>query len=246
MKICYNYFGDTYMNKILIHIPHSSLKVTRRFEKKMLLSKKELKGENLFLSDYNIDKYAPLISNKIIFKYSRIMCDVERYKDNGMEEMSKLGMGYIYEYTSLKNKILDIDENYRKYIDKIYDLHHNKIYNKVTKILNKYNECIIIDLHSYSDELVKRLFNKENNPDICIGINSYYDKKLLDYTTNYFNDLGYTTKINYPYSGSLIPNEYFKDTRIKSMMIEINKRILNHRFKIIMNKYFRQLKKVTY
>lgn len=230
------------MSKLLIHVPHSSLKITSKFKDKLLISSKEFKEENYFLCDYKVDKYAPFISNKVVFKYSRMLCDVERYKDSNLEEMSKYGMGYIYEYTSLKHKILDIDNNYKVYIDKLYDSHHNKIYKNVTKILNKYNECILIDLHSYSDEIVKRLFNKKNNPDICIGVNNYYDKKLLNYTIDYFNKYGYSTKINYPYSGSLIPNEYGNDKRIKSMMIEINKRVMDIKLKKIVKKYFRLLK----
>ncbi len=229
------------MNKILIHVPHASLKVTKKFKKKLLLSTKEFNEENYFMCDYRIDKCTPFISNKIIFKYSRIMCDVERYRDEKLEEMNKYGMGYIYEYTSLKKKILDIDKNYRKYIDKIYEKHHKKIYNKVTQILNKYNECILIDLHSYSDETVKRVFNKENNPDICLGVNNYYDKVLLEKTISYFNKYGYSTKINYPYSGSLLPNEYIDDKRIKSMMIEVNKRVLDFKLKKLIKKYLKKV-----
>ena len=53
----------------------------------------------------------------------------------------------------------------------------------VEKLLKKYNECFIIDLHSFSDEFVYKMFNKKNNPDICIGINkSNYDVDLLEKT----------------------------------------------------------------
>jgi len=229
------------MNKVLIHVPHSSLKVSNKFRKKMLLSNKEFNEENYFMCDYKINKCIPFLSNNIVFKYSRIMCDVERYRDSKLEEMNKYGMGYIYEYTSLKKKILEIDKLYKEYIDKIYERHHGKIHKRVTKILNKYNECILIDLHSYSDETVKRIFNKENNPDICLGVNNFYDKKLLNSAINYFNKYGYTTKINYPYAGSLIPNEYCNDNRIKSMMIEVNKRVFDSKMKKLIKKYLKMI-----
>ena len=230
------------MNKILVHIPHSSLKVTKTFKNKLLISNEEFNNENMFLCDYEIDKYVPRWFNTVKFKYSRMMCDVERYRDNNAEEMAKYGMGYIYTYTSSKKKILDIDEKHVKYIDKIDEKHHKKIDNKTSKLLDKYNECILIDLHSYSDELVLKLFNKRDNPDICIGINKYYDKKLLNYTVEYFKKYNYSAKINYPYSGSLIPNRYIDDKRVKSIMIEVNKRIYSTKLKKIMFEYFFSLK----
>ena len=81
----------------------------------------------------------------------------------------------------------------------------------------------------------------------CIGVEeNFNDPILLDYTLNYFNSLGYTTCINYPYEGSLVPTKHFysKDPRVKSIMIEINKRVyLNDsvkylEFQKVMNSYF--------
>ena len=64
---------------------------------------------------------------------------------------------------------------------------------------------------------------------MCIGVEpDYYSKELADGIISVCRALGLSTKINYPYSGSLVPNEYFgkKNTGIVSVMIEINKRIL--------------------
>lgn len=50
---------------------------------------------------------------------------------------------------------------------------------------------------------------------------------MTDYFINYFRSDGYTIAINYPYSGSIIPNKYYgKDNvHIVSIMLEINKRV---------------------
>ena len=43
-----------------------------------------------------------------------------------------------------------------------------------------------------------------------------------------FKELGYTYKINYPYTGSLVPNIVYSGRvkgRVISIMLEINKRV---------------------
>lgn len=95
-------------------------------------------------------------------------------------------------------------------------------------MLDKYNKCIIIDLHSFSNEMIYRLFGYENLPDICIGVEEdYYSEEIKNYLIEYFKRLGYSVEINYPYSGSIVPNKYYgkKNTGIISIMIEVNKNI---------------------
>ncbi len=231
-------------NNIIIHVPHSSTYLPRIFYKRIILDKKYIKKENIFMCDYKIDKFLSNRFNIIKFKYSRMFCDVERYKVDSEEEMSKYGMGVVYEKDSNNNKFINIDKKYKdKIIKKYYDKHHNKFNKLVNKILNKYNSCLIIDFHSYSDLFVEKVLNKTNNPDICIGITKeYYSKELTDFTINHFKKYGYSIKINYPYVGTMTPNN--KDTRVKSIMIEINKRIYinnNKKLSICMNEYWKKL-----
>lgn len=221
----------------IIHIPHSSLEMPNMFLEKLLLPLEHIQKENMFISDYLVDKF---VSNKfkniVKFGYSRLFCDVERYLDDSLEEMSKKGMGALYTKDSNGCVFIKYDKEYReKVIKKYYENHHNKLNNLTRNVLSKYGKCFIIDLHSFSDELVYKVLSLKDNPDICIGINeSGYDKKLLEFTTSYFEKNGYSVKINYPYSGSLIPN--VKDNNIYSMMIEINKRVyLNNNY----NKFYK-------
>lgn len=217
---------------ILIHIPHSSLYIPKEYKKTTLLSSSKLEEENLFMCDFKVDELLDDKSQAIIFPYSRLYCDVERFKDDS-ELMNKYGMGYIYTRTSKGEPMFEPTAEHRKIIDKIYDEHHKLLDNRVTKILQDYGECILIDLHSYSSKLVKRLFDYENVPDICIGIEeNYYSKELTEHFIKYFEQNGYSVKVNYPYKGSIIPNKYYgkKDTNIISIMIEINKRVYENDF----------------
>ena len=183
---------------------------------------KNFNKENIFICDYLVDKFIPNNFNNIIkFKYSRMFCDVERYLDESKEEMSRYGMGVLYTKDSNSKVFVNRQKDEKLTID-LYKKHHEELDNMVERILSKYNNCFIIDLHSFSDEFVYKMFNKKNNPDICIGINNNYDKELLEKTINHFNSYEYSIKINYPYSGSIISNRF---PEVNSMMIEINKRI---------------------
>ncbi|MCI7146270.1 MAG: N-formylglutamate amidohydrolase [Clostridiales bacterium] len=86
-----------------------------------------------------------------------------------------------------------------------------------------------MDLHSYSDETVDRLFGFKNCPDVCVGVEpDYYSAELVNSVIGFCRSLGLSTEIDYPYRGSLVPNRYFghRNTGIVSIMLEINKRVL--------------------
>lgn len=216
---------------VLIHIPHSSLYIPEDYKKTSLLTLDELDKENLFMCDYRVNE---LVNNNqtIIFPYSRLYCDVERFKDDS-EIMNKYGMGYIYTKTSEGKDMFKPSDEHREIVSEIYDKHHHLLDETVTKILTKYGKCIIIDLHSYSDEQVSRLFNYRDVPDICIGVEErFYSEELTNYFIDYFRNNGYTIAINYPYKGSLVPNKYYGESNsgIVSIMIEINKRVYQNDF----------------
>lgn len=235
------------LNKYIIHIPHASLEVLPEFKKSLTISYDRFKRENKFMSDYLVDKFIPKNFNNIVkFEYSRMFCDVERYLDDEQEEMSKYGMGVLYTKDSNGTEFIKREKK-EEWIINIYNAHHNKLDNMVGEILQKHNNCFIIDLHSFSDEFVYKMFKKTDNPDICIGINkNNYDPELLVKTISHFKRHGYSVKVNYPYSGSIISNRY---PEVKSMMIEINKRVYLksiedfYRFYKCMDDYYKILKR---
>lgn len=215
------------MNHILFHVPHSSLKIPKQYWNICIKDENYIKITNKFLSDYLTDKLIPDKCHKLIFKYSRLFCDVEKYKDDTKENMAEKGMGVIYT-NDCDNIITKPNSKYKtKILKSYYDKHHNKLNKTVTNIINKHKKCIIIDIHSFSDEMVKKLFNIQNNPDICIGIDdNYYNLELTNLTIKHFKEYGYSIEINKPYSGTIIPNKYLNKTKTKlsSIMLEINKR----------------------
>ena len=213
------------MKNIIVHIPHASIEVPKLFKERLLIDEDEFKKENIFEADYLIDTFKPKDFIVLSSNYSRMFCDVERFKEN--EEMEKYSMGLQYQKDTNGKRFIRIDKVLKEYCYKYYDNHHYLLNKLSTDCLKKYGSCIILDLHSFSDEYVYKLFGKSNCPDICIGVNQEYDNNLLTFVDDLFKRNGYSTNINYPYSGTMIPSKYLnkKNTGIKSIMIEVNKRV---------------------
>jgi len=245
------------MNKhYLIHLPHCGINIPDKYLDDYLLSKKELKQ--------NIYQYCDLYTDELfgsLFKKfggvknlnSRLFFDSERFGDDSQEDMhKKYKLGWFYENSILSKKPLRKIEN-KKVIRKYFDDHHKEL-NKKTKLkLDIYHKCTIIDCHSFSNERYW-FHNKDLQlPDICIGFeDKHVDHKLVEIIKNEFKE--YDIGMNIPYEGSLVPTDYWqKDYRVKSVMIEINKKLYleddnikkNGNFNIIKQKLDNILEKIT-
>lgn len=181
----------------------------------------------MFMTDNLTDKLLPNKCKKIVFKYSRLFCDVERFKEKSKETMSEKGMGVIYTNDCFEQITMPNKKYEKTIIKSYYDKHHKKLDKITTQMLNK-DKCIIIDFHSFSDEMVYKLLNIKDSPDICIGTDQIYTPpELLNFTLNFFKKYGYSVKENYPYSGTIVPSKFMKkhNNKLSSIMIEINKRV---------------------
>jgi len=203
--------------KKIFHVPHSSVYIPEKYINDFIISKEQLEHDAILLCDFRTNE---MIDDGIIFPYSRLFCDVERYNSD-LEIMNEIGMGVLY----TKNHNLEtIRENPSKEILNYYIEHHKKL-NEITKNLLETNkEIVFIDLHSYSKEILPYELNKDlTRPEICIGINKRYNKDLLKKLIYIIEDFGYTYFINEPFIGCLLPSEYIDDERVHGIMIEIRK-----------------------
>ena len=218
-------------SNIIINIPHSSTYIPKFFMDRVTIDKEELKQEIKILTDlYTDDLFNNKECNIIKSNISRLVCDMERFKDDSKEQMSNLGMGVIYNRTSTGKRLINVDTKYKSTIlEKYYDSYHKRFEELTNSILNRCGRCIIIDGHSYSIELLKRLeIPYKNSPDICIGFeDEFCDVDILGLLKAHFEKNGLSVAFNYPYVGSIVPNQHYteKDSRVKSLMIEINKSI---------------------
>ena len=215
--------------KKLLHIPHSSLIVPDRFYEGLLISKEDFARYNLEMSDIGVcELFSHIEGERIIAPCSRLYCDLERFKDDSKEPMAKYGEGVIYTHTYDGKLFHRHDKVYVDEVMKYYDNYHQKFDEMALKLLNEEGELLILDCHSFSDKMASHFF-KPPFPDICIGIEKdYFDEKILDKILLEIKNKGYSYKINYPYSGSIIPNVLMHnkvDGKVVTIMIEVNKRI---------------------
>jgi len=211
----------------LIHLPRCGLEIPAQYIGDYYLNEKELKK--------NIEQYADLYADELFDslynefggvknKYSRFFFDPERFFIDEQEDMSKRGLGWFYEKAILEEKPLR-DTKHKEEISKYYIDHHRELNEKVKKKLDLYGKCTIIDCHTFSDE--RYWFQDEDMelPDICIGFDEeHVDTELVDLIKEEFKE--YVVAVNSPYSGSLVPSNFYKkNENVKSVMIEINKKL---------------------
>lgn len=213
------------MDNIILHIPHSSVYIPEEYRKNFVLSEVELEKELLCMTDRYTDELFDG-AEKVIFSYSRLICDVERFLDKSQEEMTKKGMWIVYSKTS-EGKELKTGVNEEQIVNEMYIPHHRKMDEKVAGKLTKYNECVIVDCHSFSSEPLLYEDCKGNRADICIGTDEYHTPNiLLEKVTKFFREKGYSVAVNSPYAGAFVPTKYYrKNKRVQAIMVEVNRKL---------------------
>ncbi len=245
------------MRKLILHIPHSS--TTIPFFDGYVDDKQKIKKEIDKLTDwYTEDLFGTETDDKVITPFSRIFCDVERFEDDSQEEMAKFGMGVLYEKFDDGDTLRIVTPELRKTIlQGYYRKHHEKLLNLVKSSLETKGKCLILDCHSFPEESFNCAVNKSSvRPDFNIGTDGFHTpKKLIEISKRYFEELGYSLGIDEPYSGTIVPMEYYKkDERVQSIMLEVNRKLYlsgteksdgYEKIKEVVQEYLKLLKKTT-
>jgi hypothetical protein cdivTM_03523 len=218
-------------DNLLIHIPHASLHLPQDFWRDVAVDRKIIEHNLRFMADYKVDELARDIDcHKITAKYSRLYCDVERFRNDADEPMARLGMGAVYTHLPGGVQYRQVTSGRREeIIRQAYEPHHVQLNKLSQKIVNQYGSCMMIDLHSYSNDLVRKLFGyTESLPDICLGYDDeWFSGNDALRLKSYIERLGYSCALNYPYAGALVPMDFYRDKTpgLHSVMLEINRRV---------------------
>ncbi len=216
---------------IICNVPHSSTFIPKEFLDDYVLGFNELQRETKYMADnYTNIIFSELLnfSSFIKLNISRIVLDIERFKNQEDEPMSKVGMSALYTKTSDRNILREIKEENKEKLIKIYDDYHKNFTELVENSLQKNNFALIVDCHSFPSKVREYDTDKnQNRCDICIGVDDFHTPKVLqDLLENNFKDSGFSVKINSPFSGTIVPMDYYKkNNKVMSVMIEINRKI---------------------
>ena len=217
------------MCEVVCNIPHSNTTIPDWAMKDIIISQEELCELVDFMTDKNVDKIWDFVpnENKEVATMSRLILDIERFRNDKDEPMSLKGMGLYYTHTpDGKQFRVKSKDTYSRCLS-IYDTYHKSLEEKVTNCLEKFGKCIILDCHSFHDDMNYTEFDPISFPDVCIGVNGEVSAEaqlIIDtFVTN-----GYSVKVNEPFSGSLVPLKYLNDSRVVSVMIELNRRIYDN------------------
>ncbi len=194
---------------MLLHIPHSSTLVPGESE-----YTEELKETKDKMTDHFTDDLFDYPVQKVIFEYSRVWCDVERYEDPRKEPQEKYNQGMIYTNSVTGTHFRDITQKTKDKILKEYRKHHRILTEKAK------NHKVLVDCHSFYPVPLYGEAQGER-PDFCLGCGNYTPEGLKEKIKLYLEKLGYTVKINSPFEGSLVPG----GSCIKSIMIEVNRKL---------------------
>lgn len=233
--------------KPILHIPHSGEEVPVSYHDSFIGGVPTIERETQILGDLKTDQL--FITDQesslpVVFPYSRVFVDVERFRDNTSEPMAARGMGAIYQnghdLQPIRHKLTP--ELREKILSEYYDPHHARLSQRVDDQLKANGRALIIDCHSFpKNRLPYEDAKQADRPELCIGSDAYHTPKaVLDCVLYQFLHKGYTVALNQPFSGTLVPMQYFHRTRqVASIMIEVRRDLfldesnnqLNSRFK---------------
>lgn len=224
-------FSKNENSPIVCNLPHSGILVPEEHKSSFVITQDDLTREVEYMADNYTDLlYRELLSVSSFIKLlvSRVVLDIERFKDENDEPMSKVGMSAIYTRTSGGEVLRVIENEEKNTLEKAYDEYHLTFTNLVKDSLVRHNIAYVIDCHSFPS--VPRIYEpdqKTPRPDICIGVDGHHTPEVLvDILKFNFEKSGYVVGINSPFAGSIVPLTYYKqEKKVISVMIEVNRKL---------------------
>jgi N-formylglutamate deformylase len=218
---------------VILHLPHDSVAIPDSVRRQFVLDDAALKNELLRMTDhFTGELFRGIFPPKQVVRagVSRLVVDVERFDDDSMEPMAARGMGAVYMKTH-SAEVLRFpvsDEQRAALLEAYYYPHHQALTMAVNRALDGHNRSLLIDAHSFpAKPLPYEVDQTSARPEICIGTDDFHTSAdLLLHFENAFRTSGFTTAVNKPFSGALVPRRFYGiDSRVSSIMIEIRRDI---------------------
>ncbi|NRB81669.1 MAG: N-formylglutamate amidohydrolase [Saccharospirillaceae bacterium] len=194
---------------MILHIPHSGTNILDRN-----ISQHDINRGTDWFTD---QLFSHTNTDRVVQEHSRFIVDCERLPDD-IEALFHEGYGVCYTKDFDGNDIIVPDT--KEAMLKIYDDHHAKLNFETRKILPYIPVVFIVDCHSWGDEQIV------SDIDFNFGYNSDFSNfEMLEKIKNLLEKKGYKIGINNPYGNAIVPSQFYGNELVKSIMIEVNKRL---------------------
>ena len=232
---------------MVVHVPHASVVIPEKWRKLFYLDEESLRQELICMTDWYTDDLFGMTEGQASVEeagrptadfqyvrapYSRLVCDMERFRDPAQEGMTANGMWICYEKTSDGRPLKRVDATHVTEILEVYDQHHTAL----TKACGS-GHVLLIDAHSFPSEPLPYELKKqpsspeyedgsfEVRPDFCLGTDPVHTPPALaEGAKRFLEEKGYTVAFNTPFAGVLVPMVYYrKEPRVMALMIEVNR-----------------------
>jgi len=217
---------------VVANIPHSSSFIPTHIRNQFVISDEDLQEENRQLVDwFTDDLYSPIVRSggcALHHNVSRFVLDPERFEDDALECMAARGMGAIYTHGCSRQRIRrDLTSQERELLlNEFYRPYHAEMLSLVLKTIEKFGHCVLVDCHSYPDKpLPYEIDGESERPDFVLGTDPHHTPKwIADTIGSLAQEAGYSFGLNRPFAGTIVPLPLYKDPRVTSFMVEINRK----------------------
>lgn len=217
------------MTPVLLHLPHDSTAIPPNDHSDFLVSASDLGLEQLRLTDWHTAAlYAERAPADSIVRaeVSRLVVDVERFADDRLERCAAVGMGATYVQTCEGRPLRSLSPERRaELLDLYYWPHHRRLDEAAAERLARFDQCVILDAHSFPTGQLPTQVGF--SPPLEIGIGTqpgHTSPELRALAEDFFRAQGFIVGVDIPFSGAIVPNRFFgKEPRVQSLMIEVRR-----------------------
>lgn len=215
----------------VVHIPHDAKEIPPEVREQFLLDEAQLAHELLRMTDHHtLALFAESLPARQVLRspVSRLVVDVERFEQDEHEPMAARGMGAIYQVTHALEPLrrpLTLQER-ESLLSRWYRPHHLALTRAVDDVLSDFGRALVIDAHSFpAQPLPYETDPQASRPEICIGADEFHTPAaMVEKLVTEFSELGYSTAVNSPFSGALVPLKHYRqDRRVRAVMIEVRR-----------------------
>jgi N-formylglutamate deformylase len=214
---------------LVFHVPHSSTAIPAAVRDTLLLDERALEEELLRITDHYTDElFGGLLPGaaEIVYAFSRLVVDPERFDDDELELATAHGMGVIYTHGSRGQQLRETPSQDQRsaLLARFYHPHHQRLEDAVRQRLERFGTCLVLDCHSFPREPLP-IERSRSRPDICIGTDEFHTPTgLRDAAVEFFRTEGLSVRVDDPFAGALVPTRWYrKDQRVSALMIEVGR-----------------------